>query len=311
MSTIALFDSNSGKFSFPMKEHWEKEGHEVKYEYGYNPVLANDSDATFIDVCDGNAIVATTGGDQGESWIYRGNKLVVRAIDIDVWAGHYQSVDWSKVSDVIFIAKHIKELAEKAIDFESFGTRVHLIPCGVDGNKFTLKRDLKPNKKIAMVAELWYAKGIDMALEFATLLPEGYELHILGKWCLDGWHASWVNYFVSQHHLESKVKFIDYVEDMNEWLEDKTYAITFSRKEAFSYAIAEGMAKGLIPLIHDFQGARDIWQRKFIFSNCAEALRIMRSYHYPDPSYRNWVLERYSLDKMMDRINNEVLKLGA
>lgn len=306
MSKIALFDSNSQKFTGDMTRWWEDHGHEVRYEYGYNPELAKESDIVWIDVCDYNAEVATTGGHIGPDWIIPdGKKLVVRAIDIEVWTGLHTKVSWDKVSDVVFIAKHIEEVARKDIDFEARGVKVHLIPCGVDTARFTPKT-YQSTKKIAVVAEMWHAKGIDMMLEIAYALPRQYQINVLGRWAGENWFKDWIDYMIKQHNLN--VTFEEWTDDMNQWLEDKEFVMTCSRKEAFSYAIAEGMIKGIKPIVHDFHGSRDIWRPEDIFVTAHEAVQKITSGYYTPDQYRSWIFERgYTLEAMMQRIDEFVL----
>jgi hypothetical protein len=158
-------------------------------------------------------------------------------------------------------------------------------------------------KKVAVVAEIWYAKGINMVLEIASMLSPEYEVNVLGRWAVEPWYRDWIEYFVAEHKLN--ITFEEYADDMNEWLEDKSHAMTCSIKEAFSYAIGEGMAKGIKPVIFDFKGSRDIWPKEHIFSNTIQALmRISKiDQSYEPEKYRNYIAENYSLTSMMEKID--------
>ena len=94
---------------------------------------------------------------------------------------------------------------------------------------------------------------------------------------------------------------------LNKFLEDMNYAICFSKKETFSYAIAEGMCKGLKPIIHDFYGAEDIWDKKYIWDTIDEAIKMTINDDYNPYEYRKYITDKYSLNNMLARFNEKIL----
>lgn len=306
---ICLFDSNLYKFTNELMAKWREEGHEVQATLYYDPAMAKWADVIWFDTCDNSLKVATTTDEAG--WNLRefkrpDQKVIVRAIDIEIWAGHHMPIDWSLVDDVIFLAPHLQKKVTADLAGQNLRTgRQHLIPCGVDMNKFTFRKEPVNTHRIAWVAERWHAKGIDLMLQLAIKLkkwsPE-FEIHACGVWAVEAWYRAYVDYFIKQNNLDN-IFFIDRAEDMNEWLEDKSHVITASKKEAFSYATGEGMAKGCKPLIHDFLGARDLWDGKYVWDSVDEAffMAVDEVNYYPE-EYREYIGEKYSFDLMYKRI---------
>jgi hypothetical protein len=68
------------KFLGPILDCWREDGHEVEYRLGYDPALHEWADVCFVDVCDHNAVVASQNR-------FPNSRLVIRAIDIECWAG--------------------------------------------------------------------------------------------------------------------------------------------------------------------------------------------------------------------------------
>jgi hypothetical protein len=93
------------------------------------------------------------------------------------------------------------------------------------------------------------------------------------------------------------------VPDMSAWLENKTYALTCSGKETFGYFNGESMSKGLMPLMHSFYGARKIWPSQYIWRTLDDLRNMLYYMPYEPQQYRQFILENYSLDAMMERIN--------
>ena len=125
-------------------------------------------------------------------------------------------------------------------------------------------------------------------------------MHVLGKDCLESWYRAWMEYYIKDNNLN--VSFGEYYPDMNEFLEDKAYALCCSVKEAFSYSIAEGMAKGLKPIIFNFLGAKDIWPERFIYNTAQEAVDLIVSDEFEPYDYRAFIRDNYSLEGMMTKI---------
>jgi len=73
---IAVFANWGKKFCGLLIDYWQAEGHDVRYELGYNPALHEWSDVCFIDACDNNAQVASRQR-------FPNSKLVIRLIDIE------------------------------------------------------------------------------------------------------------------------------------------------------------------------------------------------------------------------------------
>jgi len=309
---IALFDPNCYKFTTEMQYHWEALGHEVKKALYYDPAMARWADVLWFETCDNNLGVATSYGEPG--WKFSemdmtNKQVICRVIDIEAWCGLHRNVDWNYVDDVIFIAPHIQKLVEKNIVFEK--QNIHLVPCGVDTDKFNLVE--KPRgKNVAWVAERWFAKGIDLFLQYAAMLykvdPE-YKIYSVGIWAdnaVEGWYREYIDYFIDNNDMN--VEFIDHVPDMNEFLNDMDFVTCFSKKEAFSYAIAEGMSKGCFPLVHRFYGANDIWPEEIIWDTVDQAVEMTVNPIGEGKNHRWWVDRNYSIDKMLKSFDNIIKK---
>jgi glycosyltransferase involved in cell wall biosynthesis len=299
---IALFDPNGYKFTRDMMAHWRSQGHEVKEEFYYNPELVDWADVTWFETCDNNIYRATINEKEEFQLSHFKNKWIIcRPIDIDVWSRHYMRVDWSMINEIIFIANHIK--AEVDRDLPNVGERSHVIPCGVNTNDYPLKADLSRGKNVAWVAHRWDAKGIDYFLQYAAMLyqadPE-YHITAVGTWSdgiQSGWYRQYIDQFIRENPMN--IEFIERVDDMNEFLETQHFAICFSKKEGFSYSIAEGMSRGLKPIIHNFYGCGDIWPKEYTWNTVNDAVMMTITGGWDPEEYRRWVKEHYDLSIML------------
>jgi glycosyltransferase involved in cell wall biosynthesis len=298
---IYCVDTNLGKFTTDMVDYWKSCGHEVDFQYSYDPSKVDWADVVWFDCLDNNVVVATQGED-----LETKKKVVVRAIDIEVWCGIWNSVNFDYITDLIFTCPHIKKLVTKELPY----TKVHIIPLGVNVERFSFRKQPQKGYNIAWVAERWYAKGIDYFLQYAAMLHKvnpAYKIYCVGIWAdnaTSGYYRAYIDQFLEKNPMN--VEFIERVEDMNKFLEDMNYTICFSKKETFSYATAEGMCKGLKPIIHNFYGAEDIWDKKYIWNTIDEAIKMTINDDYNPFEYRKYITDKYSLIKMVKEVD-EVL----
>lgn len=295
---IAVIDTNIRKFTRDMMEHWRAQGHEVNFRHTLHLPHIEQADVLWFDCLDNNLVQAT----RKYPALIRDKFVVVRAIDIDVWAGHFNNVDWLYVDELIFIADHVRaHFQSKASPPLHVG--IHTIPCGVSVEKFTLRADPTGNRNIAVVMRLNHGKGLDLLLQAIAMLPE-YTFHILGKWNLAGHESYWYRYYAKQFlDRYDNWTLTEHVDDVNAWLEDKTQAIVFSKKEAFSYAAAEALAKGIEVHIHHFYGADAIWPGKFLWWALDELVYRITSLEYNVARARRnraAIMTLYPLDRMLE-----------
>lgn len=310
---IAVFDPYMPKFTNDMMDWWQAAGHEVRRDRYYDPALVDWADVIWFETCDHNLEVASRGLPDHPDWPLSqrnmvGKKVIVRVIDIEAWYGHHLNADWNMIDDVIFMAPHIKELVEKDIDFAQTNTRTHVIPCGVNLDKFPLMYNRPIGKKIAWVCEKWPTKGIDFALQIMAMLPGDYELHALGRWNdRYAWEKAYQEDFIERN----KIQFYDYewVDNVPAFLADKDFILSCSKKEAFGYSIAEGMAMGLVPVIHRFYGCDPIWDIG-VWDTVDEAVeRIKRAAKHDNLRnfFRLYLEERgYTVPAMMKRFDEVI-----
>ncbi len=92
-----------------------------------------------------------------------------------------------------------------------------------------------------------------------------YKLYIAGKFQDDMLKMYWY-YQVKEMKLDNNIIFDGWQSDIEEWLENKNYILSTSIHESFGYGIAEAMASGIKPVIHNFLFANQIWEREYLFN---------------------------------------------
>ena len=327
MKKIILFDPYTPKFTQDMVNWWLSHGYEVKVDRYYDPKMVDWADIIWFDTCDNNLASATKPDtalieegirENGVPWAIQehdltNKKIIVRPIDIEVWQGHHAAAIWSPVTDCIFIAPHIRDMMMLDDRPRASEMKVHIIPCAVDLSRYTFK-ERKPGFKIGIVSEVWESKGVDYVLQIALKLKNidsRYEIHWLGKFQDYHWDKAYMDDFISRNNLP--IKFYDWVDSINDFLEDKDYLLHASKKEAFSYATAEAMAKGIKPILHHFYGADGLWPG-ITWDSIDEAVMMITgpniegtSSRYNSERYRQYLIDHgYTIDQMMNKIEEVI-----
>lgn len=317
---IAVFDPYLRKFTAGMEKWWVEHGHEVRMDRYYNPQNTEWADVIWFDTCDNNLASATNPGaaimddsNNYQPWDLHhmdlsNKKVIVRPIDIEVWQGAQHAAMWDLVDETIFIATHIRDLFD--IDLKN---EPHVIPCAVDLDRYTFKERGR-GFDIGVVSEKWTSKGTDLILQIALKLKKidpRYKIHWLGRWSDSQWEQKYLLEFIDHHDLN--FEFTEWIEGddaVDIFLEDKNYLLHASHKEAFSYAAAEAMAKGIKPVLHRFYGADDLWPG-MTWDSIDEAIVALdadpdptKGQAYDSKKYRQYLIDHgYTLPQMMAKID--------
>lgn len=310
---IVLFDPYNKKFTADMIDWWETHGHEVIFSQYYNPDLIEDADVVWFDTCDNNLLSAMKpDAALKDQWAYEtkkgkwdmhdmdltNKKVIVRAIDIEVWSGAHANEIWDLVDDVIFVAPHIQKLMMTDSRPQAGRFRQHVVPCGVNLDRWTF-RDHEKGFNIGVVSELWESKGVDLGLQIAMKLKKidpRYQITWLGKNQMYHWGKAYFDDLAKDLPITHDDSF---VEDLNSWWEDKNYVLHCGQKETYTYAVAEAMSKGIKPIFHRYYGADITWPG-LTWTSIDEAINLITEDKYDSSSYRQYLINHHlDLESMM------------
>ncbi len=205
--------------------------------------------------------------------------IIARCHSYEVFTEMPSQVDWSKVATVVFVNHSVRELFQQAVKTP---VRTEVIANGLNLEAFRSQPHRKQTKKIASVGYINYKKNPALLLHCFKAIHEydpSYTLHIAGEH-QDPRIALYMTHFLQKHPLP--VFFDGWIADMPAWYADKNFVISTSLFESFHFSIAEGMSMGLLPLVHDWYGANNLYPEKLLFSDPSDAVRLLRQYEQTD-----------------------------
>ena len=225
----------------------------------------------------------------------KNKKVICRLHGYEVFTDMPAQIDWSVVDLLVFVAKHKQEIFNKKFRIQSLSQTV--IRNGVNIDKFTIANKKQNTKRLVFLGHLNFRKGLHMLLQFFHQLlkhdPE-YYLYIRGDFQDQRLEMS-TRTMIRELSLTKKLEFVDWIDDLNAWLSDKSHILSFSIEESFHYAVGNCMAAGLKPVIHAWKESREIWPEEFIFSDLDGFINIMLDQEY-EPHRNRQMLFDHSLD---------------
>ncbi len=296
---IAIFSNWLMKFADVLKVHWESKGHEVLFEPGFNPNLVETCDRVFFESADTNAHLAT------QRRPHKKGKVFVRIVDIDAHSNGPAGLKEGYMDGIIYIADHIKQLCDERYK-NIAGIPNAVIQMGLDLDKFPMRANQSQGKDIAFIStRLTPEKGFDRALMIlAELLKKSnqWQLHVVGRMYENSVWEMHLNHILDNNGMRDKVHILGNLpynsgNEINDFLEDKSYLLSASHKEAFGFNIAEAMSKGIKPVIYDFWGAEKIWGKEHLFKTEAEAVGLLENDVYTPELYRKQIEDNYTLER--------------
>jgi len=324
---IVCFDNVNGKTTREIWEHWDSQGHEVKHSMGYNDKWCEWADIAWFEWLDSNIQIATQGrpdpDNKGEwklkplSLMGHKPKVIVRAVDIEIWVGRHKQVIWDDINAFTYLSPVIRDLVltecpvlkEKIDKGEIIMEQMQL---GIDLDKWKFKERNGSNKKMAFISHRWSAKGLGLFAQIAKKLIDidnNWTFHIVGTRSNERWLHAYFEHILKEMGIFKHFEIIENkIPSIQEFLEDKDYMVTTHFKDAFSLVVGEAMASGIKTYAHNFPGAKDIWG-KYVWTTIDEVVDRVINEPYNSKEYRQYVADNHDIKFAKQRWDNLISKL--
>ncbi len=237
--------------------------------------------------------------------ILKDKHVICRLHSYEVFMNFVSQINWRNITDIIFVAQHIKEIAiRQEPELAKMVKNIYIVPNGIDMDEFTFKERAR-GKNLAFVGGLNFKKGPMLLLHALQSLVQSdseYKLFIAGT-ISDDRYQLYFSQMIQEMGLEKNIQFDGWIKDINTWLEDKQYIVCTSVLEGHPVGIMEAMARGLKPLIHNFVGARGIYPDKYLWNTIHDFVKIATEKNYDSAEYRNFIESCYSLHKQLEKVD--------
>jgi glycosyltransferase involved in cell wall biosynthesis len=297
---IAVFCGPNDSFLEDIHHHLAQK-HEIRRFEGQTAGDMQDlmqwSDLSWFEWCDERVVQA--------SRLDRVCPIICRLHSYEVFTDMPGRVQWQNIDDLVFVAPHIRDIALIRIPNLDQNVRISVIHNGVAPQSANYA-DRPKGYNIAYVGYLNHKKNPSLMLQcmrYLVDIDDRYILHIAGE------HQEmrfklYVEHMIQAMQLDQNIRFHGWVDDVGRWLGDKHFILSTSLLESFGYGIAEAMACGLKPLIHNFIGARALYPEKYLFNCVKEFAQMVLNPQYHPAEYRQYIERTYSLDRQLREIES-------
>lgn len=238
-------------------------------------------------------------------------KMICRLHSYEVFSDMPRQVDWSKIDHLVLVSDAVKELLSYNFSVPCPITVIHN---GVDLQKFTIPPNKRPGKKICSIGYINYKKNPPLLLYCFKAIHSydpGYTFHLAGE----HQDARIQVYFAHLlPRLNIPVFFDGWVEDVAAYMRDKDFVMSTSLFESFHYSIAEGMSSGVLPLIHDWLGADQLYPKRYVFTTPDDSVRLLKEIETGNRQQmqqecRQFIAERYDNRRQLQKIESLITSI--
>lgn len=237
-------------------------------------------------------------------------KIICRLHSYEAFTPYPGLVKWENVDCTIFVAEHIRATVLKATSMDSKNTVV--IPNGVHIDKFNFC-DRQKDFNIAYVGYINYKKGPMLLLQTIKSIVDRdnrYKLYIAGEF-QDLRYLQYFRQMIDEMNLNKNVFYQGWQSDLNNWLEDKQFILCTSVLESQGMGIMQAMSKGIKPVIHNFVGAKEIYDKKYLWNTINEGTDMIFSDEYNPKEYRKFIEDNYEYRDKIHKINNLLINISG
>ena len=221
---------------------------------------------------------------------------ILRLHSYEAFTNQPEEVDWDKIDTLILVNESVNVILGDRIPAS---VRRVIVPNGVDLNKFVLPQRKTYGKRIASVGYINYKKNPQLLLycfkKIAEWDPE-FEFHIVGAF-QDPRIELYMRDMAKK--LGLNLRYHGWREDMSNLFAEMDFVISTSLFESFHLSIAEGMACGVLPLVHDWFGSENIYPDEMRFRTPDDCLALIQRLMASDRTTlgiacREYISERFS-----------------
>jgi glycosyltransferase involved in cell wall biosynthesis len=198
-----------------------------------------------------------------------GKQVIVRIHSYEVVDGLVDRLDFSAVTDLVFVSAYIRDLFLRKNLKIPPSCRVHVVHNGIDVCRFGYVPREAPGGKIALLGHISYKKGPMVLMQAFAFLHKRHPeatLHVGGGYQDPRFELA-MPHFVKEAGLSESVVFHGHVKDAEEWLKGMDYIICTSPLESQGVGLLEAMSRGCRPLIYNFAGASDIYLKEQLWTD--------------------------------------------
>ncbi len=246
-------------------------------------------------------------------------KMFVRFHRQEIETDYPAQINYNAVDKMTFIVPHMLRKSMKQYKLNKYKEKCVYIPNYVDASDLDQTKIEDARFNLGIVGIVPKMKRFDRALDILEGLrkkDERYQLFVKGKLAKEyPWMQSRSDEMKYYEELEKRIEDSPYLKgavhydgfgkDMGAWFSKIGYILSTSDFEGSHLSVAEAMASGSSPVIIKWDGADEIYPKKYCFDKMTQAVKYVL--HETDESFsKNMVenkvfVEEFDIENIMDK----------
>jgi glycosyltransferase involved in cell wall biosynthesis len=267
-------------------------GRDVPSPSGDDAALLGWPDAVLVEWCDNAAMWALL-------HVPRHVRLVVRLHSIEAFSHQPHMMDWSRVSDLVFVGAHVRDFALRAVPTMAHAGRVHVLPNEMQLARFALPKRAGAERTVAMVGWGQKVKDPAWAVEVLARLratDDRWRLMLIGRDFADSQTTSGARYRerfrerAQRDDVRDGMLFVPYTDNLPEIIRDAGFVMSASLRESFGVGLVECAAAAAVPVVRNwpvyaaYGGASAVFPADWVVADVDEA--VQRVLEHSDDAVR-------------------------
>jgi len=228
--------------------------------------------------------------------------IINRVHKYEIYQDEIKKINWKNVDQLIFVGDKFLNEFKKNIDANiEQKTNINIIPNPINSSIQFIER--KKGKKIAYISRFHQDKNpllmVDILEKLTRIDPE-YKIYMIGR-------VQNVDLFnevmrkIDEKRLKNNFIYEGIIDDVQTWLEDKSFLLSTATIESQGLGIMEAMMSGIKPII--YKGMElEIYPDKYLFNTIDEAVAMITNDDYNPREYRDFIEKNYSSDYILPKI---------
>lgn len=194
-------------------------------------------------------------------------KLVIRFHGVDSLSVWQFLIDWSRVTDVVFVSEHLRRTVIGHLGDQLTDVRQHVMGHALDGSRFDRVTNPSAPRTLGLVGWGQRVKDPLWALEVLAALradnPD-WRLKLIGpdfpsapNRMSERAYAEAFRERALRPDIRSAITYVGYTRDVASHVADVGFALSTSLRESWHIGVVEMVASGAVPVIRDWPVYRD------------------------------------------------------
>jgi glycosyltransferase involved in cell wall biosynthesis len=231
--------------------------------------------------------------------------VICRIHRYEVYTQLPRRIGWRNVDCLVLISDHIKQTLRELHSWIP-ETRIEVVPNAISVENYHFDPYRQKNFNLGFLGRLHYVKNPMLLIHIFKKIVEAdsrYQLHIAGEE-LHVEVSQYIVYQAQQLGIDRNIHVYGKLgaDDVRSFLSQCSTILSTSVIEGHPVGIMEAMATGCKPVIHDFPGARALFDADFLFNSIDQAVDLVLKAPYEPKRYRRYIMERYNLPDQVRRV---------